>query len=200
MKINHICLLSLCFALASGCCNLPKKDPIKGFALGEVIDQVKHELEAAQSVPSAGLNLALKKVEISLAVANVIDLKGQMTVGVPSLGLGLGFSSGRKHEESSTLYVELAPPAANALLSGADRAGLGLTQAIVDARDQLAMGLNEEPRLDPKKVVITIKFGVTESSSGSGELKIVAVSLGGSALRTTSDVSTIILTFDVDLE
>jgi hypothetical protein len=171
----------------------PAPEPV--FAVSAVIAQVKRELAAAQNAPGAALVLRLEKAEATLAVSRVVDANGKVSVGVPSLGLDLGGSGGRKAEQSSTLFVELAPPRAGAALGATETWNLGLAEAIVDARRELLKGLADEPKLEPRKVVITIRFGVTRTAGGSGQLQLVLLTLGGGATTTTTDLSTVVLTF-----
>ena len=169
--------------------------PAPVFPVSAVIAQVKRELAAAQNAPGAGLNLTLEKVETTLAVSRVVDASGNVSVGVPAMAAQVGGSGSRKAEDSSTLYVELAPPKPGASLGAVEPKNLGLTEAIVDTRRELLKGLADEPRLDPRRVVITIKFTVTQTLAATGQLKLVVLSVGGGGSLASSDVSTVMLTF-----
>ena len=133
------------------------------FPIAAVVAQVKTELAAAQSVPGATLGLKLDTVELNFALTKATDVNGKVAIGIPIVGgVDLGGSGDRKVEETSSLLIDLVPPAPIVTMSGFDTTDLGITQAIVDTRQQLAKGLNDAPKLDPTKVVITLKFAVTK--------------------------------------
>jgi hypothetical protein len=167
------------------------------FSVSAVVAQVKRELAAAQNTQGAGLKLVLDKVEATLLVSRVVDANGKITIGVPSAGVDASGGGSRKAEESSTLYIELVPPKPTAFLGATDAKDFGLTEAIVETRRELLKGLADEPRLDPRKVVITVKFGITRNLGTSGQLKLMVISVGAGASVTSSDVNTIVLGFSM---
>jgi hypothetical protein len=188
--------LSLCLTMCA-CVgpSLAQSPPV--FPISAVIEQVKREIAAAQNTTGSSLQLKLEKVEATLQVARTVDASGKVSIGVP-WGTGTGEANaggGRKAEESSTIYVELVPPKAGAALAASDAQDFGLTEAIVETRQQLLKGLNVEPRLDPRKVIITVKFSVTKSVAAGGQVKLVVLTLGGNASVAATDGSTIALTF-----
>jgi hypothetical protein len=182
---------------ASNCSTAVQAQPAPVFPIAEVIAQVKRELAAAQNAPAAALVLKLEKVEATLVVSRTVDANGKVAIGVPAFGLEVGGGGSRKAEDSSTLYVELVPPEPGRALSATETKNFGLTEAIVDTRRALIKGLAGEPKLDPRKVVITVKFGVTQTVGPTGQLKFVVISVGGGASVTSADVNTIGLTFSV---
>jgi hypothetical protein len=165
------------------------------FPIAAVIAQVKQELATAQNAPGAGLVMALEKVEVTLAVSRVVDANGKVTIGVPSMGLEVGGGAGRKSEESSTLYVELVPPKGGGILGATEIENFGLAEAIVDTRRQLLKGLADEPKLDPRKVIISVKFGVARTAGPTGQLKLIVISVGAGQSVTSADTNTVVLTF-----
>lgn len=191
---SFVSAVAACLAL-SHCAPVAQAQSAPVFPISSVIAEVKRELAAAQNVPGAAVDLKLEKVEATLAVSRVVDANGKVSVGVPALGVELGAGGTRKSEDSSTLYVELVPPEPGRALGATETKNFGLTEAIVDTRRELAKGLRDEPRLDPKKVVITVKFGVTQSAGPTGQLKLVVLTVGGGVSVAASDVSTIVLTF-----
>ncbi|VWD34754.1 hypothetical protein BLA39750_04920 [Burkholderia lata] len=166
------------------------------FPIAAVIAQVKTELEAAQSTPGAQLGLKLDTVELNFSLTKTTDVNGKVAIGIPVVGgIDLDANGDRKAEETSSLTVNLVPPEPVAAMSGYDTTNLGITQAIVDTRQQLIQGLNDVPKLDPNKVVITLKFVVTKSGGGSGKIKFLVFTLGGGATITGANSNTITLTF-----
>jgi hypothetical protein len=94
--------------------------------------------------------------------------------------------------------VELVPPEPEATLGLSKSKNFGLTEAIVDTRRQLQKGLADKPKLDPRTVKITVKFGVEQTAGPSGQLKLVVISVGAGASVTSADVNTVALTFAAD--
>lgn len=172
-----------------------KEAPTKGFALAEVIAQVKRELAAAQNQPGSAVGLTLQTVGIDLAVGRVSDVDGKITIGVPAVGVEAGGGVGRKADQSSSISVELTPPKAIAVMSGDETKEFGITQAIVDTRKQLAAGLDDEPKLTPNKVKMVFKFAVTRTGGPKGGIKFLVFQLGGGATVASAETSTITLTF-----
>lgn len=167
------------------------------FPVAEVIAEVKRELAAAQSTTGANVGISLQKVALNFALTQTTDKNGKVTIGIPILGgAELGGSGSRKAEETSSLLVELAPPkGAGPAMSAEDVKDLGLTQAIVSTRQQLLAGMSEKPQLDPAKVVITLKFAITRTAGGTGQIKFLVFTIGGGATATSANSSSIELTF-----
>jgi hypothetical protein len=195
MKRNRW-LAAVCISVL-GCsyAGLAKAGANDPLPLASVISQVKYELAAAQKVAAAGNNLRLEKVDIILSVSRSVDANGKATIGVPAISVEAGGSGSRKAEELSTLQVELAAPAGSITLSGNEIDGLGLAQMIIDTRRQLRAGLDQAPKLDPQKLVMSVKFGVARTGGGSANVKLVVLSIGGGATITSSDSHTVVLTF-----
>lgn len=179
-----------CSAMAT-----PDDETHDTFPLEAVISQVKQELSAAQNAAGDNLGLALEKVDIALAVSRTTDASGKVSVGVPALYTDIGGRGNRKAETLSTLQVELAPPSGSMTLSRADLGDLGLAQMIVDTRRQLAAGVREAPRLDPRKVTMSMKFGVTRTAGASAAIKLIVFSVGGDASVAAGSTNTVTLTF-----
>jgi hypothetical protein len=175
------------------------KHPAAGaptFPIAAVVAQVKKELAAAQGTIGAGLGLKLDTVELSFALTKTTDVNGKVAIGIPIIGgIDLGGSGERKAEETSSLLIDLIPPSTGPAMSGTDATDFGITQAIVDTRQQLQQGLNDTPRLDPNKVVITLKFVVTKTGGGTGQIKFLVFTLGGGATISGANTNTITLTF-----
>jgi hypothetical protein len=81
-------------------------------------------------------------------------------------------------------------------MAGVDSTQFGITRAIVATRKQLAQGLNEEPKLEPKKVSLQFKFGVTRTGGATGQIKFVIFTVGGGATKSAGETSTITLNFE----
>ena len=114
----------------------------------------------------------------------------------PIINAEVGGNGDRKVETGSTLTVELAPPTAGVVMSGVDSGSLGITQAIVSTRKQLVQGLKDEPKLEPRKVSLQFKFGVTKTGGATGQIKLVVVTIGGGKTMTGAETSTITLNFE----
>jgi len=166
------------------------------FPLAAVIAQVKKELAAAQNTPGQNAGLALQSVQISFALTQTTDASGKVAIGVPIISADLGANGDRKAETGSTLTVELAPPTASVTMSGVDATEFGITQAILSTRKQLAEGLNDEPKLEPKKVTLQFKFGVTRTGGGTGQIKFLIFTIGGGVTKSNAETSTITLAFE----
>jgi hypothetical protein len=180
-----VCLLTASFAQNN-----------QAFPLAAVIAQVKKELAAAQNIPGQSIGLALKTVELTFAITHTVDVSGKVAIGVPILSADIGGNGERKAEDSSTLTVELAPPSASITMAGVDSTQFGITQAIVATRKQLAQGLNDEPKLEPRKVSLQFKFGVTRTGGATGQIKFVILTVGGGATKSAGETSTITLNFE----
>lgn len=166
------------------------------FPITDVIAEVKRELAAAQSKPGTGVGLKLDSVELSFALTKTTDTNGKISVGVPILGgVDLGGSGTKKVEETSSLVITLTPPTPTPAMAGEDVKDLGLTQAILDVRDQLSKGMAGEPRLDPSKVVLTLKFVVTKAVGGTGQIKFLVFTIGGGTTLTAANSNSIALNF-----
>lgn len=170
--------------------------PTASFPLAEVIAQVKRELTAAQNTPGASVGLKLDSVDLNFSLVRATNTNGKVSVGIPVVGgVELGGSGDNKAESTSSLLVSLVPPEPTGTMSAADSSNFGITQAIVDTRRELAEGLNDSPKLEPKKVVITLKFAVTRSKGGAGQIRFLVFTLGGGHSLTSANSSSITLTF-----
>jgi hypothetical protein len=163
--------------------------------LADVISQVKKELAAVQNTPGPNIGLPLQAVELNFSISHSTDANGKVTIGVPVLSAGLGANGELKAENTSSLTVELAPPAASIIMSGTDSSQFGITQAILATRRQLAQGLAGEPKLEPRKVSMQFKFGLTRTGGVNGQIKFLILTAGAGAAKSVSDTSTITLTF-----
>jgi hypothetical protein len=163
--------------------------------LATVISQVKKELAAAQNTPGQNAGLALQSVQIVFALTQTTDANGKVAIGVPIISADLGANGDRKAETGSTLTVELAPPTASVTMSGVDASQFGITQAILSTRKQLAEGLNDEPKLDPTKVSLQFKFGITRTGGGTAQIKFLIFTVGGGVTKSDTETSTITLNF-----
>lgn len=166
------------------------------FPLASVIAQVKKELAAAQNTPGQNAGLTLQSVQINFALTQTTDASGKVAIGVPIISADLGANGDRKAEMGSTLTVELAPPPASATMSGVDASQFGITQAILSTRKQLAEGLNDDPKLDPKKVSLQFKFGITRTGGGTAQIKFLIFTVGGGITKSNAETSTITLNFE----
>jgi len=170
-------------------------EPSGSFPVAAVIAQVKRELAAAQNSPGASVGLKLDKVELNFALTRTVDANGKVTIGVPAVGVEIGGNGSRKTEDASSLLVELVPPRPLGIMSGADTRDFGLTEAIVETRRQLRQGLDDDPKLEPRKVQITLRFVVTRTGGPTGQIKFLVFSVGGGANISATDASSIVLTF-----
>jgi hypothetical protein len=196
MKIVRLVAVVLAGALTTGCSSAAVRDtPAPIFPVAAVIAQIKHELAAAQNTAGASVGLALEKVDVTLAVSRVVEANGKVSVGVPAIGLELGGAGSRKGEEASTVAIQLLPPKGTGTLSATPPEDLGLTQMIVQTRAELLKGLNEEPKLDAKQVVMTVKFALSKTVGPTGQLKFVVVTIGGGGTVTATNTNTVVLTF-----
>jgi hypothetical protein len=166
------------------------------FPLAVVIAQVKKELAAAQNTPGQNAGLTLQSVQINFALTQTTDANGKVAIGVPIISADLGANGDRKAETGSTLTVELDPPAASVTMAGVDASQFGITQAILSTRKQLAEGLNDEPKLEPKKVSLQFKFGITRSGGGTAQIKFLFFTIGGGITKSNAETSTITLNFE----
>ena len=166
------------------------------FPVAAVIAEVKAELTAAQSTTGASLGIYLQKVELNFALTRSTDADGKVTIGIPVLGgVDMGGSGDRKAEQVSSLLVALTPPSPVGTMSAPNIADFGLTQAIVETRSQLLAGLDQPPKLLPDKVVITLRFVITNSGGPSGRVKFLVFEIGGGVTATSANSSSIELTF-----
>ena len=172
-----------------------------GFPIAEVIAQIKRELQAAENTPGAAVGLNLDKVELNFALTKITEANGKISIGIPVLGgIEAGGSGTKKAEEISSLLVELVPPKPIGAMSGQEAKDFGITQAIVETRRQLLAGLNDTPKLDPSKVVITLRFVITRVGGLNGQVKFLVFTLGGGKALTSANSSSIALTFSKSKE
>lgn len=176
---------------------MPKSPvPTTSFPLAEVIAQVKRELAAAQNTPGASVGLKLDSVDLNFSLTKGTNTSGKASVGIPVLGgVDLGGSGDNKVEGTSSLLVNLVPPEPTGTMSAADTSNFGITEAIVETRRELAAGLNDPPRLEPNKVVITLKFAIIRTKGGTGQIRFLVFTLGGGRTLTSANSSSITLTF-----
>jgi hypothetical protein len=167
------------------------------YPIGEVIAQVKREVAAAQRTPGAGVILSLDKLEVTLQVARGVDVNGGASFGVPAAGFSLGVKAGRSSQEVSTVEIELSPPTAGEMLGMVETRSLGLAEMIVQARRELLLGAGQEPRLVPRRVVMTLHFGLTSTGGPQGEWKFLIGSVGAGETVASAQQSTVKLTFSV---
>lgn len=80
-------------------------------------------------------------------------------------------------------------------MSATDASNFGITEAIVETRRELAAGLSDSPKLEPTKVVINLKFAITRTKGGTGQIKFLVFTLGGGRTLTSANASSITLTF-----
>jgi hypothetical protein len=166
------------------------------FPLADVIAQVKKELLAAQNTPGQTAGLTLQSVQLIFAITHTTDANGKVAIGVPIISADIGVTGERKAEDGSSLTVELAPPTASMTMNGVDSRQFGITQAILATRRQLAQGLNDEPKLDPRKVSIQFKFGVARTGGGTGQIKFLIFTVGAGVTKSAAETSTITLNYE----
>jgi hypothetical protein len=196
MKPAIRCVL-LCSALSfSAIAVVAQTETKDSFPLADVIAQVKKELAATQNTPGQMRGLVLQSVQINFALTQATDVNGKVAIGVPIISADVGANGERKSENSSSLTVELAPPSASVTMSGTDSSQFGITQAILSTRSQLAKGLNDEPKLEPRKVSIQLKFGITRTGGATGQIKFLVFTVGGGATKSAAETSTITLNFE----
>lgn len=194
MKVSMKSLL-LCVALSISPI-VASAQKTESFPLADVITQIKKELAAVQNTPGQQIGIPLQSVQVNFALTQTTDANGKVAIGVPIISADLGGNGEKKVENSSTLTVELDPPTAGIVMSGIDSSNFGLTQAILDVRRQLASGLNNEPKLVPKKVTIQLKFGVTRTGGGTAQIKFLIFTVGGGVTKSAAEMSTITLNFE----
>jgi hypothetical protein len=166
------------------------------FPIADVIAEVKRELAVAENAPGAKLGLTLQSVALEFSLARSTDASGEATVGIPVLGgVKIGGSGGQKGEEMSSLVVELAPPKGTGTMSADKLDDLGIAKAIIETRSELLKGLEDQPKLAPKKVVITLKFVVTRTGGGKGEISFLVFTVEGGVTLTSENANSIALTF-----
>jgi hypothetical protein len=72
---------------------------------------------------------------------------------------------------------------------------LGIAKAIIAARNQLTVGINEAPKLDPESVKIQFKFGVTNSVGPKAKIKFLVLSPDAGQTWSKATTNDITLTF-----
>jgi hypothetical protein len=166
------------------------------FPIASVIAEVKSEIAAAQNTTGANLGITLQKVELNFSITRTIDANGKVTIGVPVLASAdIGGTGDHKSDQTSSVLIDLTPPSGGSAMSGQDLKDLGLTQAIISTRTQLLQGLDQPPKLVPDKVVITLKFAITNSGGPTGQVKFLVFTLGGGVTATSANANSIELTF-----
>lgn len=199
-KVRGIMRPILVFGVVATICALSSAagaaPPVQVFPIASVIAEVKAELAAAQNTTGVNLGISLQKVELNFSITRTTDANGKVTIGVPILAsASIGGSGELKSEQTSSVLIDLTPPSGGAAMNGQDLSKLGLTQAIVSTRAQLLQGLNERPKLLPDKVVITLKFAITNGGGPTGQVKFLVFTLGGGVTATSANSNTIELTF-----
>jgi hypothetical protein len=168
----------------------------QAFPVADVVSQIKKELAAAQNTPGQVTGLSLTSVQLIFALTQTTDANGKVSIGVPILSADIGGTGERKAENTSTLTIELDPPTSSITMGGIDSTEFGITQAIVSTRKQLAEGLNDEPKLVPKKVSLQFKFAVTRTGGATGQIKFLIFTVGGGATKSSAETSTITLNYE----
>jgi hypothetical protein len=195
--VTRLCLLAgiaLTIAVAAG--SAQAAPTVTAFPIASVIAEVKSELAAAQNTTGANLGISLQKVELNFSITRTTDANGKVTIGVPVLASAeIGGSGEHKNEQTSSVLIDLTPPGGGSAMSGQDLKDLGLTQAIVSTRAQLLQGLDQPPKLIPDKVVITLKFAITNNGGPTGQIKFLVFTLGGGVTATSANSNSIELTF-----
>lgn len=183
--------------LGLGAAQAAPAKPKQTFPVADVIAQVKKEIAASQGTTGANVGITLQKVQLDFALTSTTDANGKLSVGIPLLaGAEVGGSGEGKNSSASSLSIELTPPKGNeATMSGTDTKDLGITKAIVDTRTALLQGMDQQPKLIPNKVTITLKFVVTRTGGATGQIKFLVFTLGGGTTLTSENSNTITLTF-----
>lgn len=177
---------------------MAETEPVAQATLAEVISAVKRELAAAEGEAGPRAGLVLDEVEIELSVTRSRTAGGKLSVGVPVLGVELGGGGALTDKHASKVKVVLAPPAPSLLLRDGGIGDLGIAAAIVDIRSQLVAGLEEEPRLVPKKAEYHLEFAVERAGGPTGKVTFLVVSVGGEGKWTGAATNRIKLSFAGD--
>ena len=169
-----------------------------GLPLSQIIAQIKHDIEVAQNTPGKQVGLKLSTVEVNLAVSSVTVADGSTTLGLPFLDTGVRGQIKQVSEHLSLVSVVLSPPEPKVLLDGSSNVGTRLAKTIVDLREQLAKGVDDEPKLNPKEAKISISFGITQDQSAKGDVEFLVFSADAGISGERAQSSAVILTFRLD--
>ena len=189
-------VLDLGAAFAAGA---PATPPAPPFPVAKVITEIKRELQVVQSTPSPNVGLTLSKVTLDFTLTRTVDANGKVTIGIPAIEAEVGATGQVKSEDTSSMTIELVPPKAEAAMSAVQAENLGIAEAVIDARKQLAAGLAEEPKLMPNKVDLTFKYVLTAEGGPTGKIKFLIVSVEAGATVSSAHTQSITLSFSKTL-
>jgi len=201
MKILNIIYITIMilFLMNSAICFAKEDNEIETVGISEVIDSIKKELVAAQSVVIGEPKLELDTIELefSALVENVKD--GSISIQIPIVSMaGSVKAKGRyKNSNFQKINISLYPPKRQVLQGGSDSnfSELGLANTIIGIRKELSKGLNSEPKLLPKTVDIEVRFGVEKVKGGGGKIKLVVFEIGGEISLTLTNTQKIVIHF-----
>ncbi|MEP7009435.1 MAG: trypco2 family protein [Acidobacteriota bacterium] len=152
--------------------------------LADVLAAVKREIEAATPYLSTE-DLPLASVKLELQVVVLEGTSGEGKAMLLPLGITTKASASEVTSRTQTVTVLLEPPSPNITKSEIDLTKLGLASAIRAVHEGLRSGMNQPPRLEPKKIEIVLAFGVKRQTASSSGLELKAF---GGALTTTTDI------------
>jgi hypothetical protein len=167
---------------------------VKTIPLSEVLDAVKRELRAAETVTKSNF-LPLASVKLELHVLTQADSKGEVKPVLLQLSAFSKLSATEETSRSQKIVVKLEPPKPDLTQGAMDLSDLGLAAAIKNVREELQKGIDTPPRLEPTQVVIELAFGAKRSQESGAGVELEVVQAGASTAYLTDSLHKITLEF-----
>jgi hypothetical protein len=184
-----ITLVSSLFTLPARSFAQPAED--EGATLESVVQVIRDSLVEAQANNVEGFP-PLTSAVIGLNTTVSKNIGGKIKFLIFSIG------SSTQIDNSSSLELQMAPPATKTAVSSVDPAQLkqALAQAVNLAKISILNANNGTPKLITKKVTIEIKFAVQhEVSGGIDTATLLPIGLSGTGKLNKNQIHSLKLTF-----
>jgi hypothetical protein len=160
-----------------------------------VIEAVKQEIRAAESVVIGEPRLELVAIELEVSVVVSKSADGSIAADVipikygPSAGIGGQAST----ENLQKIVLSLVPLQPELLQAGVDLSSFEIARTIVALRRELQRSLATPPRFVPASLELQISFSAERMVNAEGKVKLVILDVGakGSYSRETTQSLTL---------
>jgi hypothetical protein len=169
-------------------------EDVETIPLSQVLAAVKRELRAAETAGGSDF-LPLSAVKLELHVLTQSDTQGEVKPVLLPLSAFAKLGAAEEVSRTQKIAVTLQPPKPDLTQGGFDLSNLGLAAAIRSVREDLQVGMDQPPVLEPTQVAIELAFGVKRSRETAAGVELEVLKAGAGEKYLASSLHKITLEF-----